>query len=87
MPIGCTGCRYCMPCPHGVDIPGLFRSYNEANMFDQLDRYPRRYEEYVRNGEDVSKCVKCGLCEKACPQHLPIRDWLQTVHKAGAADK
>lgn len=87
MPIGCTGCRYCLPCPQGVAIPGLFRAYNEANMFDQLGQFPRRYEEFARDQKDAGNCVQCGLCEDQCPQHLPIRDWLQTVHKAGAAGK
>ena len=83
MPIGCTGCRYCLPCPQGVDIPRVFRAYNEANMFDALARFPQRYGEYVRDQKDAGRCVQCGLCESQCPQHLPIRDWLQTVHKAG----
>ena len=86
MPIGCTGCEYCLPCPKGVQIPRLFKAYNNANMFDELDRLPRRYQEAVDEGWDAGRCVRCGACEKQCPQHLPIRDWLQTVHKAGTAE-
>ena len=85
MPIGCTGCEYCLPCPQGVRIPRVFSAYNDANMFDTLDRFPRRYQELIDNAQDGGRCVRCGLCEKQCPQHLPIRDWLQTVHKAGTA--
>ena len=85
MPIGCTGCEYCMPCPRGVAIPRLFHAYNEANMFDRLDHFARRYQEFANEKKDAGQCVKCGLCEQQCPQHLPIRDWLDTVHKAGTA--
>lgn len=85
MPIGCTGCEYCLPCPQGVRIPRVFSAYNEANMFDALERFPRRYRELIDREQDGGRCVRCGLCEKQCPQHLPIRDWLQTVHKAGTA--
>ena len=85
MPIGCTGCEYCMPCPKGVAIPSNFHTYNELNMFDRMNEFQHRYQEFIRNGNDAGRCVKCGACEKQCPQHLPIRDWLQTVHKAGTA--
>lgn len=87
MPIGCTGCEYCLPCPKGVNIPGNFRAYNEFNMFDRLAEFPRRYREFADQKADAGQCVRCGACEKQCPQHLPIRDWLQTVHKAGTAGK
>ncbi|MBQ9300062.1 MAG: aldo/keto reductase [Clostridia bacterium] len=86
MPIGCTGCEYCLPCPKGVAIPRNFRTYNEFNMFDKLAEFPRRYQDFVRDSAEAGRCVKCGACEKQCPQHLRIRDWLQTVHKAGTAD-
>ena len=87
MPIGCTGCEYCLPCPKGVAIPRNFRTYNEFNMFDKLAEFPRRYQDFVREQADAGRCVRCGACEKQCPQHLPIRNWLETVHKAGTADK
>lgn len=87
MPIGCTGCEYCLPCPKGVAIPANFRAYNEFNMFDNLSNFPRRYQEFVNAQNDAGRCVRCGACERQCPQHLPIRDWLETVHKAGTAGK
>lgn len=83
MPIGCTGCAYCVPCPRGVGIPRVFAAYNEAAMFDRMADFPRRYQSFVENEQDAGRCVRCGLCEGKCPQHLPIRDWLQTVHTAG----
>lgn len=83
MPIGCTGCAYCVPCPRGVGIPRVFAAYNEAAMFDRMADFPRRYQSFVENEQDAGHCVRCGLCEGKCPQHLPIRDWLQTVHTAG----
>ncbi|MBQ9196638.1 MAG: aldo/keto reductase [Clostridia bacterium] len=86
MPIGCTGCEYCLPCPKGVAIPRNFRAYNEFNMFDKLGEFPQRYQEFKKDEAEAGRCVRCGACEKQCPQHLPIRDWLQTVHKAGTAE-
>ena len=81
--VGCTGCGYCMPCPKKVDIPGTFAAYN------------RRYQEgkfwgfvdYVictmlrKNSTAASNCVKCGRCEKHCPQHIPIRAKLGEAQK------
>ena len=74
--IGCTGCRYCMPCPNGVDIPGCFRIWNESAKFPNMDG--RRA--YSRPGNwQARNCVECGLCEDQCPQHLPIREALKQV--------
>lgn len=87
MPIGCTGCAYCVPCPKGVRIPKLFSIYNESKMFDKPEELPRDYGYYVKEGADASKCVGCGLCEKQCPQSLPIREWLKTVHKEATENK
>ena len=46
-----------------------------------------KYDSYVKDGADASKCVSCGLCEKQCPQAVPIRQWLQTVHKEATENK
>ncbi|MBQ6645737.1 MAG: aldo/keto reductase [Clostridia bacterium] len=70
--IGCTGCRYCMPCPNGVNIPGIFSSWNTVSLYD-ID--PKHFWELNRIKESDSganKCVGCGACEAACPQHLSI---------------
>jgi len=87
MPIGCTGCSYCVPCPKGVRIPKLFATYNESKMFDRPEALSRNYEFYVKSEADASRCVGCGLCEKQCPQSLPIRQWLKTVHKEATENK
>ncbi len=74
---GCTGCAYCMPCPGGVDIPGIFRTWNDLYRFDKTLAGNGRYARYIREGKDASKCLDCGACEEACPQHLPIRELLR----------
>ncbi len=77
--VGCTGCRYCMPCPAGIDIPATFFSWNTAAS----EGKKTARAEYLRtsamatNTVPPSKCVGCGKCEKICPQNLPIRKLLK----------
>lgn len=78
--VGCTGCEYCMPCPRGVKIPNIFRSLDNAAMFDTLDGFQKRYAEMIEKGEAANQCVRCGLCEKQCPQHISIREKLAEIH-------
>ena len=84
MPIGCTGCQYCQPCPQDVHIPDIFAAYNNAKMFDNPGRFLFRYKELQKQGFDASRCVQCGSCEAACPQHLSIIEWLQTIDREAA---
>ena len=85
MKVGCTGCGYCMPCPAGVDIPGCFSLYNAHYLFPH-DRSPK-FQYFGRHGglmggvSYAGLCRVCGKCEKACPQHLPIRDRLRDVSR------
>ena len=78
--VGCTGCAYCQPCPKGVRIPDIFGSYDNASMFDSFEQFYRRYNANFR--ENV--CAKCGACEKVCPQHIKIRDWLARIGEEAA---
>lgn len=75
--IGCTACSYCMPCPGGVDIPGVFGVWNQLYRFDKPLAENGRYGGMIRDGKDASNCMNCGACEDACPQHLPIREKLK----------
>ena len=78
--VGCTGCRYCMPCPNGVDIPATFFHYNL--MYIEGKKTGARFE-YARNvglQKDpafATQCIGCGKCEKHCPQHIQIREMLK----------
>ena len=74
--VGCTGCRYCMPCPMGVDIPDNFSIWNKLGMFGQKDAIRQQWTAHFPDAEKASHCVRCGKCEAVCPQHLPIRDSL-----------
>lgn len=82
--VGCTGCGYCMPCPHGVDIPTAFRCYNQSAMHKKLSSML----EYIqitslkKDASSMNNCTKCGACEKHCPQHIEIRKELQNAKKA-----
>jgi uncharacterized protein len=85
-PIPCTDCRYCMPCPHGVDIPRIFRLFNDGRMYNDPDGARRAYQGFVPAERRADQCVSCGACEAACPQQIEIIQWLQDVHK-GLAEK
>ncbi len=76
--IQCTACRYCTAgCPKQISIPDLFACMNAKKIFhDWNTDYYYNNVHAVNNGK-ASDCIKCGKCEKACPQHLPIRQQLQ----------
>ena len=78
--IGCTGCRYCMPCSQGVKIPEILALYNEylrrRGDRQKQDEIAKRYYDEIPPENRAENCIKCGECEKKCPQHLPIRDLL-----------
>ena len=80
MKVGCTACEYCMPCTAGVNIPKNFSLYNFSSMYDDLETYSKQYNS-LDKGLRASACIECGKCEKACPQHLPIRSLLKEVNK------
>lgn len=82
--VGCTGCRYCMPCPKGVDIPGNFYFYNllymESNKTSAILEYGRVIGLRKEPGF-ATQCIGCGKCEQHCPQKLPIREKLKEADK------
>ena len=75
--IGCTGCRYCMPCPNGVNIPGTFSAWNNVSLYGADPRQDWNFTQMVEKGETPDNCVACGACEAACPQHLGIIEGLK----------
>ncbi len=81
--VGCTGCRYCMPCPQGVDIPGTFRCY--TLMYTESKSQGRfQFAQTVGLTEKpafASQCIGCGKCEQHCPQSIPIREKLKEADK------
>lgn len=79
--IPCTDCKYCTEvCPMHIPIPALFACLNGKRAFKNwnTDFY---YEVHTEDGPKASDCIKCGMCEKACPQHLKIRSLLLDVEK------
>jgi len=78
-PVPCTGCRYCMPCPNGVDIPGVFAIFNRGLMYNSMDQ-PRRNYQDMPEAQRASSCVQCRACEPLCPQDIPISEWMPIVH-------
>jgi predicted aldo/keto reductase-like oxidoreductase len=84
MKAGCTGCRYCMPCPSGVNIPACFESYNSYHMFgDKRAKLSYTVSNGgVMSGEPpsfASECTQCRECLEKCPQKLPIPELLKDV--------
>ena len=74
---GCTGCRYCMPCPAGVNIPGSFGCWNRYHMYQNYNVVKHHWENDLGDAQQPKNCIKCGKCEQACPQHLHIREDLE----------
>lgn len=82
--VGCTGCRYCMPCPRGVDIPGIFSSYNLMYTESKISGRRHYFQAVALAAKPAfaSQCIQCGKCEKHCPQNIAIRDQLKRAEKA-----
>ena len=83
--VPCTACNYCMPCPYGIDIPGLFGHYNKCVKEDIVNPNPedpeyrrmrrkflRTYTNAVAPERQADKCIGCGKCSEACPQKIDI---------------
>ena len=90
--VPCTDCRYCLPCPYGLDIPGIFRHYNKCINDDNAPRdvkdpryaearraYLVGYDREVPRLRQANRCVQCRACEHKCPQQLPIVEHLAKI--------
>ena len=79
--VPCTYCGYCMDCPTGVDIPGIFEIYNQFKLFPNEFRAGLNYGMLTRGGKGFDKCTKCGACTPQCPQNIQIPTSLENVHQ------
>ena len=90
--IGCTGCQYCMPCPYGINIPGIFKFYNNSinndtyvSSKEQADyakarkRFLLAYDEAIPTVRQADHCIRCGKCSPRCPQHIRIPNELRRI--------
>ena len=77
--VGCTGCAYCMPCPMGVNIPKIFKLYNENSLYGEMSGAKSGYKRLEKNGEGAERCVSCRKCEKVCPQGFSIPENLKAA--------
>ena len=90
--INCTNCKYCMPCPYGIDIPGVFQHYNrcitegtyaqttEQKNYQRLKRaYLASYDKTIDKVRQADHCISCGECVEHCPQSIKIPDELLRI--------
>ena len=81
IPIPCTKCAYCMPCPHGVSILGIFEVYVDGIVNDDLKTARRSYNRFIGEKARASNCKQCRKCEKKCPQKIKISEWMPELHQ------
>lgn len=90
--VSCTACQYCMPCPYGLDIPGIFTHYNKcinegnvpASLQDENYRKARRaflvgYDRSVPRLRQANHCIGCNQCVHHCPQNIDIPAQMQRI--------
>ncbi len=82
--VPCTGCKYCMPCPKGVDIPSIFSCYNHMYSENKGSGRKEFFQTVALRREPAlpSQCIECGKCEAHCPQSIAIRSELKKARKA-----
>jgi uncharacterized protein len=82
----CTGCKYCMPCEQGVNIPYIFEMYNLGQVYGLWEIARENYEKFPDwqwiGGKRADECIECGDCEEKCPQRIQIREQLKAAHAA-----
>ena len=76
--VACTNCKYCMPCPFGVDIPRNFSMMNDYMKYSNKGSRDWQWND-MGEAAHADKCKSCGKCEIACPQALPIREKLHEI--------
>ena len=79
--IPCTYCRYCMPCPNGVNIPGVFGIFNDATIYGDVRRPQMLYQIRLTDEERAQNCIACGDCLDLCPQQIEIPEWMEKAHE------
>lgn len=90
--VRCTSCQYCMPCPYGINIPAIFRFYNDnvnagtyvvnkeqEGYAKARRRYLLAYDKAIPSVRQADHCISCGRCSKACPQHIAIPRELRRI--------
>lgn len=79
IPILCSECRYCLPCPAKVAIPSVFGVYNEARMFGNKERHLSEYKMFIPEESRADKCTKCGACLPKCPHKIDIPTEMEKI--------
>ena len=83
--IPCTACRYCITdCPCNVDIPQIFKRYNDYRQFENMARFDADYYAFIPEQQRASNCVSCGECVRKCPQNIDIPTELKAIHDFAA---
>jgi predicted aldo/keto reductase-like oxidoreductase len=78
--IPCTGCRYCMPCPAGLDIPWNISLFNDGYMYDAPGAPRFAYSTFMKPQQRAAACTGCKACESRCPQHIAISERMPEIH-------
>ena len=73
----CTACKYCMPCPEGINIPAMMNIVYHAKLLQMSDVAEELYQQQVNPDNSPSRCTQCGQCEEKCTQDLKITEQLE----------
>lgn len=80
--IPCTGCGYCMDgCPAGVDIPQIFKRYNDSCLFENMTAFDADYFMFLPEKRRGDACIQCGKCSARCPQKIKVPEEINRVHR------
>lgn len=79
--VNCTNCKYCMPCPSGVNIPRNLSYLNDVFMLNDVENAKFQYGVLLLPEEKAGNCIECGECEEVCPQNIKIRKMLKEVRE------